>query len=69
VSGVFDSQWILVGGTFFFSLKDLVVRQEMNRLVTDLVNLDKVRSLLKMISLRRRFLLAREQALNAPRGT
>ncbi|KAF8840292.1 hypothetical protein BDN67DRAFT_996862 [Paxillus ammoniavirescens] len=48
-------------------LKDLVVRQEMNRLVTDLVNLDKVRSLLRMISLRRRFLLAREQALNAPR--
>ncbi|KIK93928.1 hypothetical protein PAXRUDRAFT_828487 [Paxillus rubicundulus Ve08.2h10] len=47
-------------------LKDLVVRQEMNRLVTDLVNLDKVRSLLKMISLRRRF-LAREQTFNAPR--
>ncbi|KAF9236771.1 Ion transport protein-domain-containing protein [Melanogaster broomeanus] len=46
----------------------LIVDREALVLVTDLVNLDKVRSLLKMISLRRRFLLEREQALNAPRG-
>ncbi|KAJ6570981.1 Ion transport protein-domain-containing protein [Mycena vulgaris] len=37
-------------------LKDLVVRTETNKLVTDLVNLDRVRSLLKTISHRRRFL-------------
>ena len=36
-------------------LKDLVVRTETNKLVTDLVNLDRVRSLLKMIIYRRRF--------------
>ncbi|KIJ67326.1 hypothetical protein HYDPIDRAFT_127226 [Hydnomerulius pinastri MD-312] len=48
-------------------LKDLVVRQETNRLVTDLVNLDKVRSLLRMITLRRRFLLEREKALSSQR--
>ncbi|EIW77746.1 hypothetical protein CONPUDRAFT_167813 [Coniophora puteana RWD-64-598 SS2] len=41
-------------------LKDLVVRTEQNKLVTDLVNLDRVRSLLKMFSLRRRYLLERE---------
>ncbi|KAG1745083.1 Ion transport protein-domain-containing protein [Suillus paluster] len=40
-------------------LKDLIVRQETNKLVSDLVNLDRVRSLLKMISLRRRFLAER----------
>lgn len=43
-------------------LKDLVVRTETNKLVTDLVNLDRVRSLLKMISHRRRFLAYRRQA-------
>ncbi|EGN97267.1 hypothetical protein SERLA73DRAFT_110442 [Serpula lacrymans var. lacrymans S7.3] len=43
-------------------LKDLVVRTETNKLVTDLVNLDRVRSLLRMISLRRRFLAHREQS-------
>ncbi|KAF8882238.1 Ion transport protein-domain-containing protein [Infundibulicybe gibba] len=42
-------------------LKDLVVRTETNKLVTDLVNLDRVRSLLKTISCRRRFLVAREK--------
>ncbi|KAF9647780.1 hypothetical protein BDM02DRAFT_3187683 [Thelephora ganbajun] len=36
-------------------LKDLVVRTETNKLVTDLVNLDRVKSLLKMIIYRRRF--------------
>jgi len=43
-------------------LKDLVVRTETNKLVTDLVNLDRVRSLLKMISHRRRFLAQRKQS-------
>ncbi|OJA17446.1 hypothetical protein AZE42_05939 [Rhizopogon vesiculosus] len=47
-------------------LKDLIVRQETNKLVTDLVNLDRVRSLLKMISLRRRLLAERERGLNIP---
>ncbi|KAG6833310.1 hypothetical protein H0H87_008942 [Tephrocybe sp. NHM501043] len=42
-------------------LKDLVKRTETNRLVTDLVNLDRVRSLLKTISHRRRFLAHRER--------
>ncbi|KAF9265047.1 hypothetical protein L218DRAFT_899321 [Marasmius fiardii PR-910] len=37
-------------------LNDLVVRTETNRLVTDLVNLDRVHSLLRTISHRRRFL-------------
>ncbi|CAA7264458.1 unnamed protein product [Cyclocybe aegerita] len=37
-------------------LHDLVARTETNKLVTDLVNLDRVRSLLKTISHRRRFL-------------
>lgn len=41
---------------FPFSLKDLVVRTETNKLVADLVNLDRVRSLLKMLTHRRRFL-------------
>lgn len=38
------------------SLKDLVERTEINKLVTDLVNLDRVRSLLTTITCRRRFL-------------
>lgn len=38
------------------SLQDLLVRNETNRLVTDLVNLDRVRSLFKTISYRRQFL-------------
>ncbi|KAF9557915.1 high-affinity cell membrane calcium channel [Agrocybe pediades] len=42
-------------------LEDLVVRNETTKLVTDLVNLDRVRSLLKMISYRRRFLAHLEQ--------
>lgn len=42
-------------------LKDLVARTEKNKLVTDLVNLDRVQSLLKTISHRRRFLAYREQ--------
>ncbi|KAF9650402.1 hypothetical protein BDM02DRAFT_3185438 [Thelephora ganbajun] len=36
-------------------LKDLVIRTETNKLITDLVNLDRVESLLKMIIYRRRF--------------
>nr|GAT59750.1 predicted protein [Mycena chlorophos] len=44
-------------------LKDLVVRTETNKLVTDLVNLDRVRSLLKTISHRRRFLRYKESKL------
>ncbi|KAL0948006.1 hypothetical protein HGRIS_010628 [Hohenbuehelia grisea] len=42
-------------------LKDLVIRSETNKLVTDLVNLDRVRSLLKTISYRRRFLAHLEE--------
>ncbi|KAF8962909.1 high-affinity cell membrane calcium channel [Flammula alnicola] len=42
-------------------LQDLVVRTETNKLVTDLVNLDRVRSLLKTISYRRRFLALMER--------
>jgi len=38
------------------SLDDLVVRTEVNKLVTDLVNLDRVRSLLRSLTCRRRFL-------------
>ncbi|KAI6144232.1 Ion transport protein-domain-containing protein [Pisolithus tinctorius] len=45
-------------------LRDLVVRQETNKLVTDLVNLDRVRSLLRMISQRRKYLLEKEQVMN-----
>ncbi len=37
-------------------LADLVVRTEVNKVVNDLVNLDRVRSLLMTISERRRFL-------------
>ena len=43
------------------SLKDLVVRTETNKLVTDLVNLDRVRCLLKTIFCRRQFLAYRER--------
>ncbi|KAJ7487241.1 Ion transport protein-domain-containing protein [Mycena galericulata] len=46
-------------------LEDLVVRTETNKLVTDLVNLDRVRSLLKTISHRRRFLRYKQQKLLA----
>ncbi|KAA1473328.1 hypothetical protein DENSPDRAFT_779605 [Dentipellis sp. KUC8613] len=41
-------------------IKDLAIRNETNKLVTDLVNLDRVRSLLKTIAYRRRFLAERE---------
>ncbi|KAF7291112.1 hypothetical protein MIND_01254300 [Mycena indigotica] len=44
-------------------LKDLVIRTETNKLVTDLVNLDRVRSLLRTISHRRRFLKAKQERL------
>lgn len=44
------------------SLKDLVVRTETNKLVTDLVDFDRVQSLLLMILYRRRYLAQREQA-------
>lgn len=37
------------------SLKDLLIRTETNKLVTDLVNLDLVRSLFKMFTVRRRY--------------
>ncbi|KAG2002361.1 high-affinity cell membrane calcium channel, variant 2 [Coprinopsis cinerea AmutBmut pab1-1] len=37
-------------------LDDLVIRTEVNKLVTDLVNLDRVRSLLRTLTFRRRFL-------------
>ncbi|KAI0086810.1 Ion transport protein-domain-containing protein [Irpex rosettiformis] len=43
-------------------LQDLVVRTETNKLVTDLVDFDKVQSLLLMISQRRRFFALREKA-------
>ncbi|KAI0698022.1 Ion transport protein-domain-containing protein [Cytidiella melzeri] len=43
-------------------LQDLVVRTETNKLVTDLVDFDKVQSLLLMISQRRRYLAMREKA-------
>ncbi|KAE9397917.1 hypothetical protein BT96DRAFT_1020456 [Gymnopus androsaceus JB14] len=42
-------------------LRDLVIRTETNKLVTDLVNLDRVHSLLKTISYRRRFLAHMER--------
>ena len=48
-----------------YSLKDLVVRTEMNQLVTDLVNLDRVGSLLKTIATRRRYLAERERRYSA----
>ncbi|KAI0338514.1 hypothetical protein BDW22DRAFT_1362860 [Trametopsis cervina] len=43
------------------TLQDLVVRTEINKLVTDLVDFDKVQSLILMISHRRRFLAMREK--------
>ncbi|KAM5541612.1 hypothetical protein V8D89_004802 [Ganoderma adspersum] len=43
-------------------LKDLVVRTETNKLVTDLVDFDRVQSLLLMILYRRRYIAQREQA-------
>lgn len=43
------------------SLEDLVARTETIKLVTDLVDLDRVRSLLKAISERKKFLEYREQ--------
>jgi len=49
-------------------LKDLIARQETNKLVTDLVNLDRVRSLLKMIPPRRSFLARQDMRLNEQRG-
>ncbi|TFK51284.1 hypothetical protein OE88DRAFT_1800091 [Heliocybe sulcata] len=45
-------------------LKDLVVRTEQNKLVSDLVNLDRVQSLLRMVTLRRRFLAERNRRFN-----
>ncbi|KAF9447122.1 hypothetical protein P691DRAFT_761034 [Macrolepiota fuliginosa MF-IS2] len=42
-------------------LKDLVVRTEVNKVVSDLVNLDRVRSLLMTVSHRRRFLAMLEE--------
>lgn len=44
------------------------MRQEMNKLVTDLVDLDRVRSMFKMISLRRRYFAQRESILMQQRG-
>jgi len=46
-------------------LKDLVVRTETNGLVTDLVNLDHVRSMLKTIHYRRLFSAMQQQAQEA----
>ncbi|EPS97893.1 hypothetical protein FOMPIDRAFT_1127618 [Fomitopsis schrenkii] len=43
-------------------LKDLVIRTETNKLVTDLVDFDRVQSLLLMISYRRRYLAMRDEA-------
>lgn len=48
-------------------LKDLVVRTEVNKIVTDLVNLDRVRSLLSTISQRRWFLARMEEKRAAAR--
>ena len=45
-----------------YRLKDIVVRTETNKLVTDLVDFDRVQSLLLMILYRRRYLAQREQA-------
>ncbi|KAF7794178.1 hypothetical protein EIP86_005309 [Pleurotus ostreatoroseus] len=47
-------------------LQDLVVRTDTNKLVTDLVDVDRVQSLLLMISHRRRYLKMREQARGVP---
>jgi voltage-dependent calcium channel len=45
-----------------FSLKDWVVRTRTNELVNDLVNLDRVRSLVKSTSDRQQLLAMREEA-------
>ncbi|KZV67749.1 hypothetical protein PENSPDRAFT_687890 [Peniophora sp. CONT] len=45
-------------------LKDLLVRTRTNDLVTDLVNLDRVRSLLRTIAARRRFIAQRDAHLH-----
>ncbi|KAH6905112.1 high-affinity cell membrane calcium channel [Coprinopsis sp. MPI-PUGE-AT-0042] len=47
------------------ALDDLVVRTEVNKLVTDLVNLDRVRSLLRTLTYRRRFLRHLEEIRSA----
>ncbi|KAH0835701.1 Ion transport protein-domain-containing protein [Lanmaoa asiatica] len=49
-------------------LKELEAREETLKLVAGLVGLDKVRSQLRMISLRREFLQERDNALAAARG-
>ena len=50
--------------TVHFRLKDLLVRTRTNDLVTDLVNLDRVRSLLRTIAARRRFVAQRNARLH-----
>ncbi|KAH7886746.1 Ion transport protein-domain-containing protein, partial [Phlebopus sp. FC_14] len=50
------------------TMKDLIKRQETNKLVMDLVNLDKVRSLMRMSSLRREFLLKQRKAPHMQRS-
>jgi len=54
-----------------FRLQDLVARTEKNKLVADLMDLDRVRSLLKTISYRRRFLvhLEKKRAEKYEKGT
>ncbi|KAF8452208.1 Ion transport protein-domain-containing protein [Boletus edulis BED1] len=49
-------------------LKELEVREEMLKLVADLVGLDMVRSQLQMISLRREFVQLRETMLTTAKG-
>ncbi|KAI9461510.1 Ion transport protein-domain-containing protein [Russula earlei] len=55
----------LIVDTDALVLKDLVLRARTNKLVTGLVDLDRVRSLLESISERRRFLAKRRQAREA----
>ncbi|KAG6372714.1 Ion transport protein-domain-containing protein [Boletus reticuloceps] len=50
-------------------LKELEVREEMLKLVADLVGLDMVRSQLRMISLRREFVQLRERMLTMAKGS
>jgi voltage-dependent calcium channel len=45
-----------------------VARTETNKLVTDLVNLDRVRSLLRAITCRRRYLAHREKVMHEHRS-
>ena len=59
---------LVFGLIALFSLEDLVARTETIKLVTDLVNLDRVRSLLKAISERKKFLEYREQKRAAKLG-